>query len=470
MRSSLARCLLLLAGIFGAAPLIADENTIQLDDVPDYVPAYVLERFGRPPAIPAGPLSKSLSEAVRIAFVGAVAPIGSVSLSSWGQSNSKALATLVAARDPRIAWLISDLLRFTWQRELYDELADAGARLLGIEFDDETENRWIEITDHLIAWDIPAYPDYLNAKRAIYTNAVHGWDALFVDGAMDWRMVSWGGVPIDARPYGETDLPCSCIPAVDNPEVTSAEDATWLRDNDVVFGIEVNGEYRAYPRRIMEVREMVNDTLGGRQLGIPYCTLCGAAQAYFTDRMPDGVERPILRTSGLLIRSNKVMYDVRTNSIFDTFLGRAVTGPLADINLKLEPTTVITTDWGNWKANYPDTSVLAEALHLGKDFNLRNTRDADGPVFPVGNVDPRLPVSTDVVGAITASGVPVAFPRGAAFLALQAGQEVSFENIKLVLDAGGIKAVDLKGAPLVSHQAFWFAWSQFYRRTEVWSG
>jgi len=92
----------------------------------------------------------------------------------------------------------------------------------------------------------------------------------------------------------------------------------------------VNGEYRAYPRQIMEVREMVNDTLGGRDLGIPYCTLCGAAQAYFTDRMPDGVERPVLRTSGLLIRSNKVMYDVVTSSVFDTFLGKAVTGVVLD--------------------------------------------------------------------------------------------------------------------------------------------
>ena len=81
---------------------------------------------------------------------------------------------------------------------------------------------------------------------------------------------------------------------------------------------------------------MVNDTLGGRHLGIPYCTLCGAAQAYFTDRLPDGIDRPILRTSGLLIRSNKVMYDVKTYSVFDTFLGKAVTGPLAEKKLKLK--------------------------------------------------------------------------------------------------------------------------------------
>ena len=328
--------LLFLITLFCALPLLADEHTP--------LPDYVIEEFGRPPSVPTGLLPTHVAMAVNTAFADAVAPIGSVSRLSWGQPNSKALANLVAAKDPRVVWLISDLLRFTWQRELYDELADAGAQLLRIEFDDDTENRWSEITDHLIAWDIPAYPDYLDTKREIFTNAVDGWEALFVDGAIDWRMVSWGGVPIDARPYGATDLPCSCIPAADNPEVTSAEDATWLDDDDIIFGIAINGEYRAYPRHIMEVRELVNDTLGGRQLGIPYCTLCGAAQAYFTDRMPDGVERPILRTSGLLIRSNKVMYDIRTHSIFDTFLGRAVTGPLADIKLELEPTTVITTE------------------------------------------------------------------------------------------------------------------------------
>ena len=125
----------------------------------------------------------------------------------------------------------------------------------------------------------------------------------------------------------------------------------------VVFGVEVNGEYRAYPRQIMEVREMVNDTLGGRDLGIPYCTLCGAAQAYFTDQLPDGVKRPVLRTSGLLIRSNKVMYDVNTYSVFDTFRGKAVTGPLAEKGIVLTPVGVVTARWGDWKKAHPQTTV-----------------------------------------------------------------------------------------------------------------
>ena len=280
--------------------------------------------------------------------------------------------------------------------------------------------------------------------------------------------MSWGGVPIDARPYDMTDESCNCIPAADNPPVSSAAEATWLKDDDIVFGIEVNGEYRAYPRRIMEVREMVNDTLGGRDLGIPYCTLCGAAQAYFTDQLPDGIERPILRTSGLLSRSNKVMYDIRTHSVFDTFLGKAVTGPLAEKNLQLKQAAVITTDWGTWKRAHPETTVLIEALALGRDFDFRNGRDADGPIFPVGDVDPRLPVHEDVIGVVTASGTPVAFQRSKAFLALTAGHEIAFENVRLVLEAGGIKAVDADGSDLGSHQAFWFAWSQFHPGTALW--
>jgi hypothetical protein len=136
---------------------------------------------------------------------------------------------------------------------------------------------------------------------------IPGWDALFVEGDIDWRHVSWGGVLIDDRPYDRTDEPCNCIPAADNPEVETAAESTWLADDAVVFGLSINGEHRAYPRRIMEVREMVNDTLGGRDLGIPYCTLCGAAQAYFTDATPPGVERPVLRTSGLLKRYSRVL-------------------------------------------------------------------------------------------------------------------------------------------------------------------
>ncbi|MBV6633844.1 MAG: DUF3179 domain-containing protein [Alphaproteobacteria bacterium] len=443
--------LLALVPLFQADPAQADKP----------LSPHVIEQFGEPPAIPTGPLSDDLQRAVRVVFM------DSLEQSSWGRDQVIALHELSESGDPRIAWVISDMMRFTWRREFDDALANAAANLLQIEF--TSPRRWDDITNHLIAWDIPAYPGYLEAKRAIFTQFVPGWEEIFIEGEIDWRMVSWGGVLIDNRPYDTTDQVCNCIPAADNPEVSSADDADWLDDDDIVFGVVVNGEARAYPRQIMEVREMVNDTLGGRDLGIPYCTLCGAMQAYFTDRLPEGVERPILRTSGLLIRSNKVMYDIQTYSVFDTFLGHAVTGPLAEKGVKLDHATVITTDWATWKDKYPETTVLVERLALGRDFDFRNGRDANGPIFPVGDVDPRLSVHEDVIGVITASGKPVAFQRSTAFAALKDGAEIAFENVRLELDAGGIRAVDADGSDLGSHQAFWFAWSQFHPGTELWS-
>ena len=86
----------------------------------------------------------------------------------------------------------------------------------------------------------------------------------------------------------------------------------------------------------------------------------------------------------------------------------------------------------------------------------------------MGDVDPRLPVHEDVIGVITASGQAVAFQRSKAFVALKRGAKISYENVRLELDAGGIKAVDANGGDLGSHQAFWFAWSQFHDDTALW--
>ncbi|WP_298814189.1 DUF3179 domain-containing (seleno)protein [uncultured Roseibium sp.] len=424
------------------------------------LPDYVIETYGERPAVPDGPLSEELQKAIRSAFV------DSVTQSAWGRDQVVALSEIAASKDPRIAWIIGDLMRFITSPQLNVALSTAASDLLGKDL--RRQNAWGVLTDHLIAWDIPAPPGYLEVKREIFTSVIPGWDKIFIEGDIDWRMVSWGGVLIDNRPHDKTDELCNCIPAADNPEVISAQEATWLKDDDIVFGVTVNGESRAYPRRIMEVREMVNDTLGGRDLGIPYCTLCGAAQAYFTDRLPDGIDRPILRTSGLLIRSNKVMYDLNTYSVFDTFLGHAVTGPLAEKNLQLDQATVVTTDWGRWKKEHPETTVLKERYALGRDPDFRNTRDANGPIFPIGDIDPRLPVHEDIIGALTASGKPVAFQRSKAMAALQNGEEIAFENVRLKLDAGGIRAQDADGSDLGSHQAFWFAWSQFHPGTALW--
>ena len=154
--------------------------------------------------------------------------------------------------------------------------------------------------------------------------------------------------------------------------------------------------------------------------------------------------------------------------MFDTFLGDAVTGPLSEIGVSLPQASVITTSWGEWREANPDTTVLAEGLNLGRDPDFRNNRDANGPIFPVGDVDPRLDVQEDIVGVTTPSVNQLAFHSDTARAALRDGQTVSADGVELRLVGGGLQAFTTDGEPVASHEAFWFAWSQFHPGPDLW--
>ncbi|MEX0756836.1 MAG: DUF3179 domain-containing (seleno)protein, partial [Acidimicrobiia bacterium] len=242
----------------------------------------------------------------------------------------------------------------------------------------------------------------------------------------------------------------------------------WYPDEAIVFGVVIGEEARAYPKNIMEIHEMVNDTLGGRRFGMPYCTLCASAQVFFTDDVA-GFKTLVLRTSGLLSRSNKVMYDLVSESVFDTFTGAAVTGPMLETGVVLEQASVITTTWGEWRAAHPETTIIAEDGGIGRTYDLDplGGRDDNGPIFPIGDRDLRLPTQEQVLGVILDDGTPVAFPAAAAREVLAGGGSVSLAGVEVILDGGGLRA-SFEGDPIASHQAFWFAWSQFHPDTLVW--
>jgi hypothetical protein len=377
--------------------------------------------------------------------------------------------------DPRVAWLIGDLMRFFQGADRWRAMVDAFNQLTGTDLSPQFADRpWRKMNDYMIAWDLEAPPGYAEYKRQLFTLVEPAWEPFFADdtGAVDWRLISWGGVFIDNRELGDTGR-CArgCIPALDDPAVTDAAGGDWYPDDGTVFAVEINGEARAYPKNMMEVHEMVNDTLGGRRIGMPYCTLCGAAQAFLTDEVAAGEEPYVLRTSGLLSRSNKVMYELGTSSMFDTFRGVALTGPLSAADVELNQVAVVTTTWGEWKTEHPNTTIVAEDGGRGIDYpaDPLEGRDDNGPIFPVGEVDPRLPVQELVLGVIAPTGEAVAFPAEAARELLQAGGEVTLAGVTLVLDGGGLRAITADGEELSSHQAFWFAWSQFTPDTLLWT-
>lgn len=423
--------------------------------------------FPPAPDVPDGPLDPDLAAHVE-ELVAAVAS------GPTGQLDTATIDGIVTGDDARVGWLLSDVLRLSPPgRGTFAASLRAFEELTGVELGAEPGGvPWVEMTDHLLAWDLPAWPDYREAKAQVYLRTEPAWQPFFddADADIDWRLVSWGGVHIDDRPFGST-VPCprGCIPALDDPALTDAAGGVWYPDERIVFGVVVGGEAVALPRHQMEIHEMVNLTLGGRDLGIPYCTLCGAAQAYYTDDLPDGFDRAVLRTSGLLSRSNKVMYDLATMSVFDTFTGRAVSGPLREAGVTLEQVTVVASTWGEWRRTHPDTRILAEDGGIGRtypDDPLRG-RDDHGPIFPVGHIDPRLPAQELVVGAIAADGTPVAFPVVAARAVLREGGEVTHHGLTAHLDGDGMR-VTTEDRELATHQAFWFAWSQFHTDTELW--
>ena len=414
--------------------------------------------FGPPPEYPDGPWSTDTA-----ATLGAV--VGALEV---GANPTAEFQILADSGDPRLAWALADLQRFIRSGPIADTIASTISQLIGIELDPIAP--WRSTVDHMIAWDIPAPPQYFTFKRDFYGRFDPRWEELFSDiNTIDWRHVSWGGVGIDDRPAGSTES-CSCIPALDDPPVTSAAEGDWYPDDRIVFGVIVEDESRAYPKNIMEVHEMVNDTLGGRRIGIPYCTLCGSAQAYLTDELGDEFEQPVFRTSGLLIRSNKMMYELTSKSFIDTFLGNANSGPMAAAGVTFNQVSVITTTWGDWKAAHPETTILTEDGGLGRSYDLDplRGRDDNGPIFPIGSTDARLPVQEPVLGVVDDEGNAIAFHVATARDLLASGERIVVEGYELGLDGGGLRATRVDGRAAGGHQSFWFAWSQFQPRTKLW--
>ena len=147
-------------------------------------------------------MPEPIAEAVRIVFGASVAPIGSETLFIWGPEQRSALGIPAGAQDPRLAWLIADVMCFVWQAEPTKELAGAADILLERTWAEG--DPWNQILDHLIAWDILAPPNYLRVKKGIYTTLIQGWDRLLVEEDIDWRLITWGtaGLPWNSAPAG----------------------------------------------------------------------------------------------------------------------------------------------------------------------------------------------------------------------------------------------------------------------------
>ncbi len=232
------------------------------------------------------------------------------------------------------------------------------------------------------AKNLTPHPQYAEFKARLYEVIDPRFRAYFdKNPSTSIRLdeIRWGGVRRDG------------IPPLKNPKMISAAEATYLGDQDIIFGVAIDGDVRAYPKRILAWHEMFKDRIAGRELNGVYCTLCGSMILY--DTTVKGVQYE-LGTSGFLYRSNKLMYDHATESMWSTLNGAPVVGPLVGKGIVLPSLFVVTSTWGEWKKRHPGTLVLSLDTGHERDYSEGNAYRAyfatDQLMFGVPKVDNRL--------------------------------------------------------------------------------
>jgi len=162
-----------------------------------------------------------------------------------------------------------------------------------------------------------------------------------------------------------------CIVAITSPGFESVEEAdSWLRPGDLVLSVEHLGLVKAYPLRILEYHEIVNDTLKGEPVLITFCPLCFSASAF---KRPLLSGRPLeFRVSGRLYNANLIMVDRQTGSFWDQILGEVLMGPLVG---RVGPLLRLPADlvyWEDWKQAHPEGRVLARPTEIRGLRGLEN--------------------------------------------------------------------------------------------------
>lgn len=376
--------------------------------------------------------------------------------------------------------------------------------------------------------DVALPPHYDEFKGLLLSSVIDPeFDRFFAPGVQESAEVNlleavWGGVRVDgipslvnakqitpeeARLEGETFI-----------EYCRGADCSYPAQDELVFGVSIGGDNRAYPLRLLNWHEMFNDVIGhtpmletlegeavcnfraptdfralgyqmdanakewvnvsgesagcpesgwlaadtlewegsnwsevkgqlpdlatqepleaeegivgrvsGRPIMLAYCTLCGAGVLYdatisdlsYTDLEGNAVSlgETVLEfgSTGMLMRSNKLMYDRLTDTVWNALTGVPAFGPLANSEVRLERLPVIVSDWETWLSEHPDTSVLS--LQTGFQRNYSNGgayedyfNNPEFVMFPVWQQDTSVTGNKDMVFAVELESTPKAYP------------------------------------------------------------
>lgn len=202
--------------------------------------------------------------------------------------------------------------------------------------------------------------------------------------------------------------PRDIIPPLDNPAFESVTRASeWLDDREPVALLQLGGEARAYPLRILTWHEIVNDEVGGTPVAVTYCPLCNSAVGF--NRTVDG---QVLRfgTSGLLRNSDLVMWDRQTESLWQQITGEGIVGELTGVQLEFIPVSIVS--WADFQTAFPEGEVLSRETGFQRAYGSNPYVGYDSSSSPFlfsGDPDERYPAMERVV-SVVAAGTRKAYP------------------------------------------------------------
>lgn len=267
------------------------------------------------------------------------------------------------------------------------------------------------------------------------------------------------------------------IPAINHPQFVSMKEAEqWLADDEPGVTFSRGGTHRFYPYYILLFHEIVNDIVPAesgepQRVLVTYCPLCLTGIVF--DPVVGG-ERVEFGISGKLWKSNLVMYDRKTESLWPQVLGEAVAGEMTGAVLAILPSDQVR--FGNWKKQFPQGEVLSRETSRERFFGSNPYGDyfsvPDLSLFLAKPTDTRLPHEALVLG--------LAFDGKAKAYHVEAVRkkgivEDTFAGMNLVLrynealDAVRIfkKLLDGTEERINPFSAFWFSWAAAHPETEL---
>ena len=397
------------------------------------------------------------------------------------------VAAIADLDDASYGAYLLDLVRIGYSNVAADEALDALAQLSGLPRGGTTVLEYLRYGGWVLDDAPTPGPDYLGFKAAVYYQVDPDFVPLLrlVDDRRVLAGLQWGGVGVGA--IGELNDPVR-VPMTQPP---------WATPNEQVFGlVGERGAALAYPERILARHELSNDALDGVPVAVTFCTLCRTVRVY--DRRVGG-RVLTLKTSGLLLSSNKVMVDTETGSLWQQYNGRAIAGPLKGTTLRGLDVEVST--WASWLTGHPTSAVIERPLPtvidgetgvpIGYDYQpgaaLAHYYSLQDLWYPVPAAPPDLAPKTevatlDVGGGRLAVSVAALAERGPVVLrvgrrlvvAVPVPASVRFRDATetgwaegSLTDATQLGRLD--ALPLVrGAQSFWFAWYGEHPDTDWW--